>query len=109
MVKQNMVYLMEYLPQGSQKKLTSMLKVRKETVSRWATGKKPPTVKHRREILRFVGVPEHIDIEQVPLFLSTEPLGVFQQRAWIRGRLDALDAEELAQLFPALEKMLKPK
>lgn len=109
MVKQNMVYLMEDLPQGSQKKLTSMLKVRKETVSRWATGKKPPTEKHRKEILRFVGVPESIDIEKVPLFLSTEPLGALQQRAWIRGRLDALGAEELAQLFPALEKLLKPK
>jgi transcriptional regulator with XRE-family HTH domain len=109
MVKKNMVYLMGELPHGSQKDLTSLLKMRKETVSRWATGKVAPTKCHRRELLRFVGVPEHIDIEKVPLFLSIEPLGIFQQRAWIRGRLDALGAEELAQFFPALEKLLKPK
>lgn len=108
MVKRNVMYLMDGLPQGSQKQLAATLKVRKETVSRWATGRAPPAQRHRRSILRFVGLPETIQMDRVPLFLSTEPVGVFQQRAWLRRQLEAVQHEELGRLFPALDKLLRP-
>jgi hypothetical protein len=107
MVKKNVVYLMNGLPQGSQKELAALLKVRKETVSRWATGRLPPAQRHRRSILRFAGLPETLSMERVPLFLSIEPVGAFQQRAWLRQKLEAIRHEELGRLFPALDKLLQ--
>lgn len=107
MVRRNIRFLLGDLPHGTKKDLSSHLRVRQETISRWASGKAPPAQRHRRSILAFLGLPETVKLESVPVFLSMEPVGVFKQRMQLHRRINELKASELSRLFGALDKLLQ--
>jgi transcriptional regulator with XRE-family HTH domain len=102
----NVSYLMRALPQGEQKKMAAEIGVAEETVSRWAKGKVPPNSGNVKDILRYLRIQYVPDFSEAPLFLSLQPVGQYAQRDWLKKRLEALPAQELGRLFPALEKLL---
>ncbi len=55
----------------------------------------------------YFGLPTAVDLETIPLFLELSPVGSYEQRAWLRQRIEELDDETLRVLFPALEKLLR--
>lgn len=107
MLVQNVRYLLQDLPKGTQKAFAAALGVAPETVSRWVTGRHLPGPRYRKGLLGLLGLPASIDLGHVPVFLSLDPVGALQQRAWIGERVESLEPTELAHLFPALQKLLR--
>lgn len=107
MLKLNVAFLLNSLPQGMRKQLAGQLHVRQETVSRWAKTKVPPARRHRSSILKFMGLPESLDLKVVPLFLSIEPIGVFQRKLELKQKLDSIPNDDLKSILPALERLMR--
>jgi transcriptional regulator with XRE-family HTH domain len=103
---ENLKYLVEAPKRGQKKELADYLGIRPGSLSRWLSGKQQPTHKHLQKIQAFFGLPPHLDLARDPLFLSLSPLSTVEQRDWLHQQIDALDAETLRQLFPALERLL---
>ena len=108
----NMVYLIGELPQGEQKKMAKYLGVTAETVSRWSNRNWLKERKNYNKIMQnakriaeYLGVKPRFDLSITPLFLSLIPVGQFAQRNWLRRRIEKLSADELADLFPAFERL----
>jgi hypothetical protein len=62
-----------------------------------------------RRLAQFCGLAPGVKLEEEPLFLSLEPTSDAERRAWLRMRIDRLDAATLALLFPALERLLEAR
>ncbi len=104
---ENIKYLFRELPQGNQKKIAQILEIREETVSRWVTGKNPPSTTNARRLLEAIGIDPSADVNQVPFFLSLSPMGQLAQKRWLIERIEKISPVELSKLFPALEKIFR--
>ena len=105
-LKENIRYLIRSLPKGGKKALAGALQVKKESVSRWASGKNPPSAQNIQQIAQYLSLDSNINLREVPLFLSFRPVGHYAQREWVQKQVASLPAEELSKLFPALERLL---
>jgi hypothetical protein len=103
----NVAHLLRTLPQGGQQKLAEGLTVREETVSRWSSRARPPDRSNILKLLNHFELPADLDLTTVPLFLTLEPLGGYERRAWLHEAVDRLPDADLNRLFPALEKLLR--
>jgi transcriptional regulator with XRE-family HTH domain len=102
---ENIRYLINSLPKGEKQTMAGAVQVAKESVSRWATGKNPPSPQNIQQILQYLKLDPGVNLYEVPLFLSLRPIGHFAQREWLQKQVASLPSEELSKLFPALEKM----
>ena len=102
---QNIRYLISLL-EMKQKELATALHINESTISRWKGGEQLPGRQHQRTILRFFGLPQEWDLQEVPIFLSLRPLDTYGRKAWLKRRIDEIAPDNLAQLFPALSKLL---
>ena len=107
-LRENLCYLVDIPKKGVKKELSDSLDIQPATLSRWLAGKQRPAQKYREVIKAHFGVSTQIDLERDPLFLSIYPLHEAGQRTWLHDRINAMDAETLRELFPALEKLLRP-
>jgi len=106
-LEENLRYLVEAPKRGQKKVLAEHLAISQVTFSRWLAGKQQPARKYLAAIRKYFGLPASIDLENDPLFLELSPVGSYEQRAWLRQRVDELDDETLRVLFPALERLLR--
>jgi transcriptional regulator with XRE-family HTH domain len=104
---QNLMFLMQGTPHGLKKELAEKLGVGQNTVSRWLGGKHHPPSDKLDAIARFFGLQVEVDLSSTPLFLSSEPISVIQRKTWLHERLDELSTRELAELYPALKRLLE--
>ena len=106
--QQNMIYLLDSLGHGGQKRIAEVVGVQAVTVTTWRKGRIPST-STQEKIKEFFGLPYSLELEKDCLFLSLEPVGIFQKRAWIRDRISTMNDEELNDFFPALKRLLSGK
>lgn len=92
----------------SAKAAAALLGTSEECVSRWRTGRHQPRKENLRKLADAAGVPPSIDLAQVPLCLLGAPVSSSAKRQWLVDRFESLDTDSLEQLFPALERMLRP-
>lgn len=104
-LKENLIFLLDALEHGSQKKLAATLRAKESTVSRWKRGKTRPQKEHIDGLCSYF----HIDLESEPLFLSLDPLTEIQKKSWLHQRIDELDSDQLHDFFPALQRLLGGK
>lgn len=103
---ENLKYLLATLPHGSMREFADFLDVDQSTLSRWRNGKQNPAGKYHDMIKEYFQLSSNIDLKESPLFLSLIPIGEIAQKNWLHEKIDALDAEILKELFPALKKLL---
>lgn len=103
-LRENLRYLVKSLERGQKKVLAAQLGVHATTISRWCAGKQQPEKRTLVALSRHFGL--RSDLAADPVFLSLAPVSVSARKAWLRHRIEALNAEELAALFPALERLL---
>ena len=53
---------------------------------------------------RFCLDPE-LDLAKEPIFLSMVPVGAHLQKAWLLKRIEETPPEEIAKVFPALQRI----
>ncbi|MCP4542406.1 MAG: hypothetical protein GY832_35230 [Chloroflexi bacterium] len=105
--QENLRYLFDSLEHGEGKVLATGTGADKNTVSRWRTEKQRPQKPNQVALCHFFGLPSDTDLEDDPIFLSMSPISDRRRREWLRERIDLLDAAELQDLFPALERLFR--
>lgn len=103
-LSENLKYLMA---RGEQKIVAEVIGVHKTNISKWKAGKQRPEKKNLEKMIQYFGLPEDIDLNNNPLFLSLRPVTPQQRREWILERLNKISAHRLAELFPALESLFE--
>jgi transcriptional regulator with XRE-family HTH domain len=106
---ENINYLVDGLEHGGKRTLASELGVDPTTVSRWLSGKIEPSGTTRSALASYFNLPPNTDLRTDPVFLSVEPISIYDQRQWVKQRLDSMCREEFAPLYPALRRMLEEK
>jgi transcriptional regulator with XRE-family HTH domain len=104
-LRENIGHLVVSLGHGGINTLAEILDVNRATIFAWRQGRQEPTATHRRELLRYFGLPLDLNLETEPLFLDERPIGEAATRHWLHARLDALDRTTLLALFPALQRL----
>lgn len=106
--QENVLYLLKTLKHGEQKRLTDSLGIcSPATISKWKNRTTKPERTYKKGIQHFFGLPDSMDLEHEPLFLSLSPIDTVSQRIWLHQRIDALSDHTLQKLFPALERLFK--
>ena len=106
-LKLNLEFLLKTLPHGWKRRLAYRLDIKQETISRWITKGVPPEKKNIQGVIKFFGLPENTNLNEEPLFLSTSPLGVFAQKAWLQTQIERIPSSHFGRVFPALEKIFR--
>ena len=102
----NIDYLFAALDHGRKGEYARALDVDLSTISRWRRGKVRPSRSHVRGLATKFLLPAELDLEETPLFLSPTPVSASQRREWLKARIERLAPDQLAELFPALERLL---
>ena len=105
-LQENLRHLFGSLGHGGKQTVAERLSINPTTISRWLNGSFEPQSNTLESLARFFGLPPDTDLRTVPVFLSVDPLSVAARREWVKLRVDDLSGEELAQLFPALRRLL---
>jgi len=77
------------------------------TVSAWGTARRAPRKANLEALRHFFGVPTSIHLSRDLIFLMDMPVSHMERRRWVEERLKSLSAEELKDLFPALERLFR--
>jgi len=105
--KENFCFL---LNECSEKKdIRKELGVHPSTISKWKSGKQPPSSTHLRHIKKVFGLDDSIDLNRDPLFLSMEPVSDLGKKQWIKENIDSLSPQGLRELYPALRRLLEER
>lgn len=103
--RENLDYLLEGAEHGTRRELAAAVGVSPNTVSRWCSGTVHPTADNTEQIAAFFGLPADINIQEEPIFLSTDPVSAFRQRQWLHSKIQELPKRDLIILFPALRRL----
>ena len=104
----NFQYLLDALPKGEGQVAAKMIGITPSQLSRWKGGVEKPRASNSKKLLRFHGIDPDTDLDKVPLFLSMEPVSGYQQKKWVADRLMEMPADQMAAIYPALKRMLRP-
>jgi transcriptional regulator with XRE-family HTH domain len=105
-LEENLSHVFEHAEHGEKGKTAGELGVHRATVSAWLSGRQRPRGAPLDKLAIRLGLRRGEDLETTPLFLSMEPISASQRRAWLHERIDALSDRTLAELFPALKRLL---
>jgi hypothetical protein len=104
----NLLYLIDSLPHGDKKKLAKSISVAEETISKWTSrGGRGLHPKNRSRLLKYFGLDPELDLTREPLFLSMVPVGAHLQKAWLLERVKEMSPEEIAKVFPAVQRIFR--
>ncbi len=104
---QNLRCLVEALPKGQGQVAAKEIGITAPQLSRWGTKVLNPREEHVRKLLKFHGMDQDIDLQDVPIFLSLEPISGFGRKSWMIDRLREMPADEAAELYPAMKKLFR--
>jgi transcriptional regulator with XRE-family HTH domain len=102
----NLNYLADQLVRGEKRKLANAIGIHPTTLSDWLSGKREPQQSNLEGFARYFGISANVDLRTTPIFLSMLPVGDLERKAWLRERILEIDATTLAELFPALQRLL---
>jgi transcriptional regulator with XRE-family HTH domain len=106
-LRENLASLFAHAPHGFKTRAAKALAVDKNTISRWCGGIQVPGEKRLRQICDLFGIADTAELTTQPLFLSRTPVAAGARKAWLKTRIDHLDARTLGTLFPALERLFR--
>jgi transcriptional regulator with XRE-family HTH domain len=104
---QNLRHLFRDVEHGAKTRIALQVGVHPSTISAWLSAKQRPRGQQLERLARVMGLPSGAELETRPLFLSLDPVASEQRRAWLRERIDRLEDRTLAELFPALKRLLE--
>lgn len=104
---ENVRYLIDSVGRGGQKQIADKLGVHVTTVSRWYKNQQRPERAKVAELREYFGLPESVDLATEPLFLSPTPVTTLERKRWLQERIDHLGNDDIAELYPALERLLR--
>ena len=107
MVSENVKYLLDKLKHGEGKELAERAQVAPETVSKWKQGDQTPTFRHRAKIKEYLGIEQHVDLGEDPLFLVREPLTDKMRRADLHDHISTADRGTIGKYYDAIKKLLR--
>ncbi len=108
-LQENLRYLFAALEHGGKAELAAYLGKDPSTLSRWLAGTYGPPGTTLAQIAQFFGLEAGTDLSVIPVFLAPDPVSVQDRRRWLQERVDALSAEEIRDLFPALKRLLEER
>ncbi len=103
---ENLRQLVGSLEHGGKKRLALELGLDPTTISRWLAAKNRPPSPTLRHLVHYFGLPTGTDLTTEPIFLSPDPLSIVERKEWLRDRIDAMDADDLREIYPALQRLL---
>jgi len=104
----NVRFLIESIPSRENRKWAEELEVNPQQLSRWKRGEITPQPRNQKKLLRLHGLDQDTDLAVVPLFLMLEPISDFKKKEWVQKRLEGMHPTEVAKIFTALKRMLRP-
>lgn len=106
---QNLRHLVETIPHGQGRDAAEKIGITESQLSRWRKwgDDRKPHPSNVRRLLKFHGMDPDLDLEEVPVFLSMEPLSGYAQKEWLASRVQEMPASEIAKIYPALKRMLR--
>jgi transcriptional regulator with XRE-family HTH domain len=108
-LKENLSYLLDSLEHGGKKKVAADLGIDPTTISRWLSGAITPQSSTLKRLSNYFGLPAETDLSKAAVFLSVEPVSLPERRRWLNQQIEALSANELRELYPALQRILGPQ
>ena len=105
-VRANLRMLMKGFGSGQKKLLAQHLKVHPGTISRWLSGTQGPDKKTLQYLASHFELKAGTDLATEPLFLNPHPVSDSERREWMLRKIKGIDPASLAELFPALVRML---
>lgn len=103
-LSENLSYLFESI---EQKQLAKEIGVTKDAVSKWKNAKQGIKEKNLSALRQYFRLPSETNLKTDPIFLSWTPIDDPRRREWINEQIKEIDSDELRDLFPAFEKLLK--
>lgn len=103
-LSENLSYLFESI---EQKQLAQDIGVSKDAVSKWKNAKQGTTKKNLVALRQYFRLPSETNLKNDPIFLSWTPIDDRRRREWINKQIEEIDSDDLRDLFPAFEKLLK--
>jgi transcriptional regulator with XRE-family HTH domain len=103
-ISENISYLFESI---EQKQLAKEIGVTKDAVSKWKNAKQGITKKNLAALLQYFRLPSETNLKTDPIFLSWTPIDDHRRREWINEQIREIDSDDLRDLFPAFERLLK--
>lgn len=107
-LRANLAHLFARAGRGAKKRFALEYGLDPTTLSRWLGGATRPGRTAERALATFFGLDSPKDLTSEPLFLDHSGGTAEARRRWLRERVDALEPEELAELYPALVRLLGP-
>lgn len=104
---ENLICLLDALAYGQKRLISQYLNVHPSTISRWISSDQAPSREHLRELVRYFGIPEDVDLVRDALFLGLLPFSPVEQRHWLTERIQKLDTERLQKLFTKMVQLLE--
>lgn len=104
---ENLRHLLGGVEHGAKARIALQIGVHPSTISAWLSGRQRPRGSQLERLARAMGLLDGEDLETRPLFLSLDPVAAEQRRVWMREQIDRLDDRTLAELFPALKRLLE--
>jgi len=104
---ENLRHVFQDAEHGAKSQLALRIGVHPATISAWLSGRQRPRGSQLERLARELGLLDGAELETKPLFLSLDPVASQQRRAWLRERINELDDRTLAELFPALKRLLE--
>lgn len=104
---ENIRFLFDSGTHGDKLKFAESYGMTASTVSRWISGKHPPEGQNPARLAEFFGLSPSVNLARDRVFLSYRPVTVLQRKKRIKDLIDLLPPDDLRELLPALEKLLK--
>ncbi|HEY3489810.1 MAG TPA: hypothetical protein VGK27_06790 [Candidatus Deferrimicrobiaceae bacterium] len=106
---ENLRVLINGLGSGKKSVFANSLGLHPTTISGWLSGKARPEKPNLGAICKYFRLPSGTNLEEEPLFLSILPVSEKSRKRWLRERIEILDASELQELFPVIERILRER
>lgn len=106
---QNLRHLVESIPHGQGRQAAAKIGITESQLSRWRKwgDERKPHRTNVRNLLKFHGMDPDLDLDDVPVFLSMEPLSGYAQKEWLTSRVREMPASEISKIYSALKRMLR--
>jgi hypothetical protein len=110
--QENIIFLLDRLEHGEKSKLIENLKEKSPkfsnaNFSKWEERKHIPNTKYKNIIHHFFNLPNQIDLEKEPLFLSIDPIRIQEKKSWLCQKIQELPEQKVRDFFPALKCLLE--
>ena len=107
LISENILYLINSIPWGSNQEFIETLQIRGSTLTRWKNGTMKPSKHFQEKICKYFGIPDVDTLKTAYLFLGLSPVSTSQKKVECKRLIDGIHREDFEAIYPALIKLLK--